>query len=284
MKNKIIYVITGLFSLLFFFGVKAQNNIGINTTSPDASAALDVTYTTGSPKGMLIPRMTQAQRTPGIASPAAGLLVYQTDGVTGFYYYNGAAWILLRDAANTYPNVELFTSVTTSQTVTDLENASPPTFSVLNFSSSNNANASLTGGNTWNGNTFTVGAGGAGWYKVEVQMVAAGTAGSNTNAANNILVHMFMDKNNSFGTNPGNNTAPAYIQSTTNNTTYPYTWSNFITAGSSNVWLKGLAQISTTIYLAVGDFINFKACSESNSAAARTTSDGSSNITITRLK
>jgi len=41
---------------------------------------------------MLVPRMTAAQKT-AIASPATGLLIYQTDGTTGFYYYNGSSWI-----------------------------------------------------------------------------------------------------------------------------------------------------------------------------------------------
>ncbi len=49
------------------------------------SAALDIKSTT---KGLLIPRVTQAQRT-AISSPALGLLVFQTDGTAGFYYYNG---------------------------------------------------------------------------------------------------------------------------------------------------------------------------------------------------
>lgn len=40
-------------------------------------------------KGVLVPRMTAAQRSPGIASPATGLLVYQTDGAGGFYYNSG---------------------------------------------------------------------------------------------------------------------------------------------------------------------------------------------------
>jgi trimeric autotransporter adhesin len=43
-------------------------------------------------KGMLVPRMTAAQRA-AIATPATGLLVYQTDAPAGFQFYNGTAWI-----------------------------------------------------------------------------------------------------------------------------------------------------------------------------------------------
>jgi hypothetical protein len=77
---------------LFLTSAMAQNNVGIGTTTPSASAALDVQSTT---QGMLVPRMTAAQRT-AIASPATGLLVYQTDGTAGFYFYNGA-WTSLSD-------------------------------------------------------------------------------------------------------------------------------------------------------------------------------------------
>ncbi len=67
--------------------------MGVNTdnSNPDASAILDVKSTT---QGMLVPRMTQSQRNL-IATPATGLLVYQTDGTAGFYFYNGTAWTSL---------------------------------------------------------------------------------------------------------------------------------------------------------------------------------------------
>jgi Collagen triple helix repeat (20 copies) len=70
---------------------KAQNNVGVNTTTPHPSAALDVQSTT---QGMLIPRMTAAQR-DSISLPAAGLLVYQSDAPSGFYFHNGIAWSML---------------------------------------------------------------------------------------------------------------------------------------------------------------------------------------------
>jgi hypothetical protein len=63
--------------------------IGNTTALPNASAALDIVSTT---KGFLPPRMTATQMT-AIASPATGLLVYQTDGTAGLYQYNGTAWV-----------------------------------------------------------------------------------------------------------------------------------------------------------------------------------------------
>lgn len=66
---------------LVFNDAVSQGNIGIGTTVPNTSALLDVASTS---KGVLVPRMTQAQRT-AITSPAQGLLVYQTDGTEGFY-------------------------------------------------------------------------------------------------------------------------------------------------------------------------------------------------------
>ena len=62
--------------------------VGINIETPDASAALDITSTTG---GLLMPRMTKDDR-GFIDTPATGLMVYQTDGTPGFYYFNGTSW------------------------------------------------------------------------------------------------------------------------------------------------------------------------------------------------
>ncbi len=65
-----------------------SGSVGIGTTTPDPSAKLEIRTTN---KGFLMPRLTQAQRN-AIASPANGLLIYQTDNNPGFYYYNGSAW------------------------------------------------------------------------------------------------------------------------------------------------------------------------------------------------
>lgn len=76
--------------------LKSQS-VGINSngSSPDNSAMLDVVSTD---KGVLVPRVALVNSTNPIASPATGLLVYNSGGsigANGFYYYNGAAWVAL---------------------------------------------------------------------------------------------------------------------------------------------------------------------------------------------
>ena len=83
--------------ILLHFNSYGQNGVAINTTNAPShsSAILDVSSTS---RGALMPRMTAANRA-AIAGPATGLTVYQTDGTAGYYYYTGAAWIRIGDAA-----------------------------------------------------------------------------------------------------------------------------------------------------------------------------------------
>jgi hypothetical protein len=96
-----------VFLFLFLsFGIAAQTGIG--TTTPNASAKLDITATN---KGFLPPRValtaanvfapvTGLSGTTELAT-AAGLLIYNTatagtapnNVVPGYYYWNGTAWI-----------------------------------------------------------------------------------------------------------------------------------------------------------------------------------------------
>src|SRR5690349_14995223 len=109
MKTKLAII------LIFFFCIRsnAQNTFpssgaaGIGTTTPNTSSLLEVKSTT---KGILIPRMTLTQRN-AIASPAAGLLIYQTNSTPGFYYFDGSKW----------------TAVSTKGVNTSLSNLKAPT-------------------------------------------------------------------------------------------------------------------------------------------------------------
>lgn len=91
------YAFLFFFSLILFTSDSFSQGLSVNTsgTAADTSAMLDVSSTT---KGMLVPRMTSAQRT-AISLPATGLIVYQTDGSAGFYYNAGTSaapsWVIL---------------------------------------------------------------------------------------------------------------------------------------------------------------------------------------------
>jgi hypothetical protein len=82
-----------IFTVALFLGALTSLNaqVGIGVGIADNSSMLEVSSTT---KGMLTPRMTAAER-GAISSPATGLIVYQTDGTTGFYYYTGGTWVIL---------------------------------------------------------------------------------------------------------------------------------------------------------------------------------------------
>ncbi|MEP7143519.1 MAG: hypothetical protein ABI707_11645, partial [Ferruginibacter sp.] len=72
--------------ILMTLPIRAQN-IGIGTTSPNASAALEIKAST---RGLLIPRTSTASRT-AIVNPAKGLMVYDTTAGS-FWFHNGSAW------------------------------------------------------------------------------------------------------------------------------------------------------------------------------------------------
>lgn len=72
----------------------AAQSVGIGTNSPHPSALLELNENS---KGLLIPRMTQAQRN-AISSPAEGLMVYQTDETIGFWYYSAGSWLWITNS------------------------------------------------------------------------------------------------------------------------------------------------------------------------------------------
>lgn len=90
MNKKLVTQIFALFTFLLFNINVYSQNIAINAsgTAANLSSMLDISSGTSSNKGLLIPRVTSAQKTAMNPLPAAaqGLIVYQTDGVEGFYY------------------------------------------------------------------------------------------------------------------------------------------------------------------------------------------------------
>lgn len=146
MKKIIIFL---LFASVFFLKVNAQTGIG--TTTPNASAKLDVSSAT---QGFLPPRVTLTgtndnttiKNSAGTSiTPATGLLVYNTATTTtdpfrvvpGYYYYNGTTWVSIsngliidnsRNASftlNAADNNKIFLISTASAVTVTVSNASP---------------------------------------------------------------------------------------------------------------------------------------------------------------
>lgn len=88
--------LTLLIFLIFFVGLKTDvfaqtGSVGIGTNAPYVNAILDINSTS---KGVLLPRLTQVQRTtltPLLNLAANGLLIYNVTTL-GFNYWNGTQW------------------------------------------------------------------------------------------------------------------------------------------------------------------------------------------------
>jgi len=92
MKQSIVF-----FGLMFTL-YTASAQVGIGTTNPDASSALDISATG---KGVLVPRVSLlniTNSTSPISSPTTSLLVWNTNAVVtggngvGFYFWSGTKW------------------------------------------------------------------------------------------------------------------------------------------------------------------------------------------------
>src|ERR1035437_9500847 len=98
-----IFFCTIITLVLVFSAIKyseaQNNNVGIGTLTPDASAGLEIQYAN---KGLLIPRVSLTSTTDvtTIPSPANSLLVFNTNasmtgGKIGYWYYDATipAWV-----------------------------------------------------------------------------------------------------------------------------------------------------------------------------------------------
>jgi hypothetical protein len=129
---------------LVFLSGKAQTGIG--TTTPSASAKLEV-YATD--KGFLPPRvaLTATNAVGPITSPATGLIVYNTattgtapnNVVPGYYFWNGTAWVnfIASNTSTGLTNDQTGTSYTLTSAdngkIITLNNASAITLNVPYF-------------------------------------------------------------------------------------------------------------------------------------------------------
>lgn len=115
-KNYSMFILSACLVLRFGQAFGGGVSIGDEDTAPNDNAMLDINSpTNGAGKGLLIPRMTELQRTQASSAldggllddsgdlrsgqPAQGLLVYQTDGSQGFYYNTSTdttpSWVYL---------------------------------------------------------------------------------------------------------------------------------------------------------------------------------------------
>jgi hypothetical protein len=137
------------------FDAGAQSmGISSSAITPDASSILEMRTTS---KGLLIPRMTTAER-DAITSPATGLMVFNTTS-NKFNFYNGSSWTVL------FSGTSGLNSITgTSNRITIGGTAADPTVDISSGYAGQNSITTLgtitTG--TWNGTIITSAYGGTG--------------------------------------------------------------------------------------------------------------------------
>jgi uncharacterized protein (TIGR02145 family) len=83
-------------SIVLLLSAFSFAQVGIGTTTPNASAILDITSTS---KGLLPPRMNTEQRNI-ISNPTEGLTIYKTN-LKSLETYNGMRWINYRSITST---------------------------------------------------------------------------------------------------------------------------------------------------------------------------------------
>ncbi|MBR9844777.1 MAG: tail fiber protein [Algicola sp.] len=94
-----------LCGIVLFIISNGSAQVGIGTTSPNSSSMLDIE---SNEKGVLIPRMTAMERL-AITTPAEGLMVYQSDDVIGFYFFDGTSWDrILKESKDPVPTGAIF--------------------------------------------------------------------------------------------------------------------------------------------------------------------------------
>ncbi len=168
--------------MFIFFSIRSQAQVGISTTSitPDESSILEMRSTS---KGMLIPRMTSAER-DAITSPATGLMVYNTT-TNSFNFYNGTTWLNIAGAGGitTITGVLNRTDIsgTTSDPIIDISASYPGQNSITTLGT--------IGTGLWNGSIINPTYGGTGINNGTKTIILGGnliTSGDFTTTLNSI--------------------------------------------------------------------------------------------------
>lgn len=101
MRTSLVTVTLSVFVLAFVANNTYSQSVGISNTTftPDAQSILEIQSTS---KGVLLPRVSSAQRTAIAPTPGSdfGLMVYDTD-TDSYWYWDGALWQELPNVSNT---------------------------------------------------------------------------------------------------------------------------------------------------------------------------------------
>ncbi len=180
-----------IFCFLFISVSAHAQSLSINTdgSTANASAMLDIKSTA---KGLLIPRMTKAQRN-AIASPAKGLMVFIDDvDSVGFHYYNGSSWLWIEALGNAGWKTKGNAGTDTALNFIGTTDAMP-----LRFKQNNQSLAQFNSNN----GTYYMGKG-AGAANTASGVIAIGDSAlsKNTFATYNSAIGHYALKDNVFGT------------------------------------------------------------------------------------
>jgi hypothetical protein len=130
MQNTTLKPFIMTLGLIALFLNNAHAQIGIGTNTPDASAALDITAS-GSAVGLLLPRLTAAERDASIKTPAVGIVIYNTTTKVVEVSISGSLWA---DVVNG-TNASVTSGTTSSTGKIGIGTASPNANAVLDVTS-----------------------------------------------------------------------------------------------------------------------------------------------------